>query len=76
VIAGDRRGGDVSAAERANWGTPPPSSIARGIAIAESFSSIAARVVEVSIERRQIRVHRVVCAIDCGIAVNPAGRSR
>ena len=37
----------------------------------ESFGSYVAQVAEVSIEEGAIRVHRVVCAIDCGIAVNP-----
>ena len=37
----------------------------------ESFGSFVAEVAEVSLESNQIRVHRVTCAIDCGIAVNP-----
>jgi isoquinoline 1-oxidoreductase beta subunit len=55
-------------------GTAPPGR-AHGIAIHQSFGTIVAQVAEVSIEvsikGRQIRVHRVVCALDCGIAVNP-----
>jgi isoquinoline 1-oxidoreductase beta subunit len=39
----------------------------------ESFGSFVAQVAEVAIDRYRIRVHRVVCAIDCGTAVNPAG---
>ena len=39
----------------------------------ESFGSYVAQAAEVSIEEGRIRVHRVVCAIDCGVAVNPAG---
>jgi isoquinoline 1-oxidoreductase beta subunit len=39
----------------------------------ESFSSYVAQVAEVSVDAGRIRVHRVVCAIDCGTAVNPAG---
>jgi isoquinoline 1-oxidoreductase subunit beta len=62
-----------AAAQRAGWGTPSRSGVGRGVAIHESFGSIAAQVAEVSVERHEIRVHRVVCAIDCGIAVNPAG---
>jgi isoquinoline 1-oxidoreductase beta subunit len=60
-------------AERAGWTAPPPSGIGRGLAIHESFGSVVAHVAEVSIESSRVRVHRVVCAIDCGLAVNPAG---
>ncbi len=60
------------AAEKAGWGTPLPAGRARGIAVHESFGSFVAQVAEVSVEDGRIRVHRVVCAIDCGIAVNPA----
>ncbi len=45
------------AARKADWGAPPPAGRARGIAAAFSYGSYA--------------VHRIVCAIDCGIAVNP-----
>jgi isoquinoline 1-oxidoreductase beta subunit len=62
------------AAEKAGWGTtPPPPGHARGLAVHESFGSIVAHVAEVSVDGGQIRVHRVVCAIDCGICVNPLG---
>ncbi|HEX5962272.1 MAG TPA: xanthine dehydrogenase family protein molybdopterin-binding subunit [Gemmatimonadales bacterium] len=59
------------AAEKAQWGTPLPKGRARGIAVHESFGSYVAQVAEVSLEKNAIRVHRVVCAIDCGVAVNP-----
>jgi isoquinoline 1-oxidoreductase beta subunit len=60
------------AAERAGWGLRPlPAGRARGVALHESFGSIVAQVAEVSIEKGQPRIHRVVCAIDCGTAVNP-----
>jgi isoquinoline 1-oxidoreductase beta subunit len=61
------------AAEKANWGTPAPKGRARGLAVHESFGSYVAQVAEVSVEKERIRVHRVVCAIDCGVAVNPDG---
>jgi len=61
------------AAERAGWGTPLPAGRARGLAVHESFGSFVAQVADVSIDNDAIRVHNVVCAIDCGIAVNPAG---
>ncbi|MEO0650937.1 MAG: molybdopterin cofactor-binding domain-containing protein, partial [Planctomycetota bacterium] len=59
------------AAEGADWGAPLPDGHGRGVAVHESFGSFAAHVVEASVENGQPRVHRVVCAIDCGTAVNP-----
>ena len=64
------------AAEKAGWGTPVAPSKdgyrrGRGLALAESFGSIVAQVAEVTVERRSVRVDRVVCAIDCGDVVNP-----
>jgi isoquinoline 1-oxidoreductase beta subunit len=59
------------AAEKARWDTPSPKGRARGIAVHESFGSYVAQVAEVSVDKNAIRVHRVVCAIDCGLAVNP-----
>jgi isoquinoline 1-oxidoreductase beta subunit len=59
------------AAEKAGWGTPLPAGRARGVAVHESFGSFVSQVAEVSAERGRIRVHRVTCTIDCGIAVNP-----
>ena len=59
------------AADKAKWGSPLPAGHARGIALHESFGSIVAEVVEVSLQDGKPRVHRVVCAVDCGIVVNP-----
>jgi isoquinoline 1-oxidoreductase subunit beta len=59
------------AAEKAGWGMALAKGRARGIALHESFGSIVAQVVEVSLEGSTPRVHRVVCAIDCGTVVNP-----
>ena len=59
------------AAEKSGWGSPLPAGHARGIAVHESFNSFVAEVAEVSLEGGQPKVHRVVCAVDCGIAVNP-----
>ncbi|MFO7589040.1 MAG: xanthine dehydrogenase family protein molybdopterin-binding subunit [Gemmatimonadota bacterium] len=59
------------AAEKAGWGSALPAGRARGIAVHESFGSFVAEVAEVSVEDGRIRVHRVTCAVDCGIAVNP-----
>jgi isoquinoline 1-oxidoreductase subunit beta len=60
------------AAQKANWGAPLPAGRARGIAVAFSYGSYAAHVAEVSVAPEgAVRVHKLVCAIDCGIAVNP-----
>jgi isoquinoline 1-oxidoreductase beta subunit len=61
------------AAAKADWGKPLPAGRARGIAVHESFGSIVSHVAEVSVDDGRIRVHRVVCAIDCGVCVNPLG---
>jgi isoquinoline 1-oxidoreductase subunit beta len=59
------------AARHANWGSPLPAGVARGVALAESFHSIVAQVAEVELRDGAPRVRRVVCAVDCGFAVNP-----
>ncbi len=59
------------AAEKAGWDTPPPEGRFRGIALAESFETYVAQVAEISLGERGVRVHKVVCAVDCGIAINP-----
>lgn len=59
------------AADRAGWGRPLVAGRARGVALHESFGSICAQVAEVSMAGDELRVHRVVCAIDCGVVVNP-----
>jgi isoquinoline 1-oxidoreductase beta subunit len=60
------------AAEKAGWGAPLPEGRARGIAVHKSFGSYVAQVAEVSVDPKgQVRVHRVVCAVDCGRVVNP-----
>lgn len=61
------------AAEKAGWGEPLPSGRFRGIAVHKAMGSYVSQVVELSIDNGRIRVHRVVCAIDCGLAVNPDG---
>ncbi|VVN78595.1 xanthine dehydrogenase family protein molybdopterin-binding subunit [Pseudomonas fluorescens] len=59
------------AVEKAGWKAPLPDGHALGVAVHESFGSYIAQVAEVSQDNLAIRVHRVVCAVDCGIAVNP-----
>jgi isoquinoline 1-oxidoreductase beta subunit len=59
------------AAEKAQWGSPVPAGRARGIAVHESFGSVCAHVAEVSLQGKDIRVHKVTTAFDCGLVVNP-----
>ena len=59
------------AAEKAGWGGALPRGRARGIAVHESFGSVVAHVVEVSMDKGELKLHRVVSAIDCGLVVNP-----
>ena len=60
------------AAQKANWGKAPAPGRARGIAVHKSFGSFIAQVAEVSVTPAgQVRVHKVVCAVDCGRVVNP-----
>ena len=65
------------AAEKAGWSQPLAAGKAgekrgRGIALHESFGSVVAQVAEVTVDKdNKFRVDRVVCAVDCGIAVNP-----
>lgn len=57
--------------EKSDWAKPLPDRH-RGLAIQEAFGTIVAQVAEVSIAAHgSIRVHRVICAVDCGLAVNP-----
>lgn len=58
-------------ADKAGWSSPLPAGRFRGLAVHESFGSYVAQVAEVSIEDGAVKVHRVVCAIDCGLVVNP-----
>jgi len=61
------------AAQKAGWdGAPLPKGKGRGIAVAEAFKTFVAQVAEVSVDDRgQVRVDRVVCAVDCGTPINP-----
>ncbi|HUG73978.1 MAG TPA: xanthine dehydrogenase family protein molybdopterin-binding subunit [Steroidobacteraceae bacterium] len=59
------------AAEKASWSTELPKGTARGVALHESFDSVVAEIVEVSQKGNGFKVDRVVCVVDCGIAVNP-----
>jgi isoquinoline 1-oxidoreductase subunit beta len=63
------------AAEKSGWGKPLPGGTARGIGICFGWGSYVAQVAEVSCDSATggIRIHRVTCAIDCGLAINPLG---
>ncbi len=62
------------AAEKAGWGTPLPADRFRGIAVVSSYAGYVAQVIEISVDRKEpaLKVHRVVCALDCGRVVNPS----
>jgi isoquinoline 1-oxidoreductase subunit beta len=61
------------AVEKAEWDKTLPKGQFRGVAVCEAMGSYVSQVVELSFQDQKIRVHRVVCAIDCGLAVNPDG---
>ena len=59
------------AAESAGWGSAPAGHY-QGIGVVNNIGSFTAQVAEVSVDKGKLRVHRVVCAVDCGHVVNPA----
>jgi isoquinoline 1-oxidoreductase beta subunit len=59
------------AAEKANWGKPAAGRF-QGVSVVNNIGSFTAQVAEVSVEKGKLRVHRVVCAVDCGHVVNPS----
>jgi isoquinoline 1-oxidoreductase subunit beta len=61
-----------AAAQGAGWGTPLPEGVYRGIAVNEAYGTFTAAVAEVSVNRDgQVRMHRIVCAVNPGHVVNP-----
>jgi isoquinoline 1-oxidoreductase beta subunit len=72
LLAGKPRHTQVlkTIAERTAWGQPPPGRY-QGIAFMEGYTSYIAQVAEISIERGQLKIHRISCVIDCGQTVNP-----
>jgi len=69
---GDKNRGVLEAVAKASsWGSPLPAGVFRGVAVADGFGSYTAMVSEVSVKDNQVRVHRVVFAIDSGYVVNP-----
>src|SRR5580658_335601 len=60
------------AAQKSDWGKPLPAGRFRGVAVVNNVGSYTAQVAEISLNQSKVRVHRVVCAVDCGHVVNPA----
>jgi len=63
-----------AAAQNAGWEKPLPADRFRGMAVVTSYDGYVAQVIEISVNRKErtLKVHRVVCALDCGFIVNPA----
>ena len=60
------------AAEKAGWGDKLPTRVGRGVALQNAFASYIALVAEVEVAKSgDVRVRRVICAVDCGIVINP-----
>ena len=60
------------AAQKAGWGQPLPERVGRGVSVQFVFATYLALVAEVEVSTHgKVRVRRVVCAVDCGTAVNP-----
>jgi isoquinoline 1-oxidoreductase beta subunit len=59
------------AVDKAGWGKPKRAGVAQGIAVHESFDTFVAQVADVSMRNGKLKVERVVCAVDCGVPVNP-----
>jgi isoquinoline 1-oxidoreductase beta subunit len=60
------------AAEKAGWGQPLPQGAGRGVSLQSVFGTYMAQVAEVDVSQDgEVRVRRVVCAVDCGTVVNP-----
>jgi isoquinoline 1-oxidoreductase beta subunit len=58
-------------AERSGWNRRAPKGVRRGIAYTEAFRTHIAHVVELSVTRGQVKIHRITCVIDCGVALDP-----
>jgi len=73
LLAENTRARDVLdlAAEKSNWRQKPAPGHFRGIAFAEAFRTMTAHVVELSVRGHDVTIHKVTCAFDCGIALDP-----
>jgi isoquinoline 1-oxidoreductase beta subunit len=59
------------AAAKAGWGKPLPAGRFQGVALGNNVGAFNAQIAEISIAKGKLRVHRVVCAFDCGQVINP-----
>ena len=59
------------AVSKSDWGKPSPAGWARAVSVHEAFGSVVAQIADVTVVNGEPRVGRVVCAIDCGVAVTP-----
>ena len=60
------------AAEKAGWGTPLPEGVGRGVSVQFAMGTYLSQIAEVEVSKEgEVRVRRVVCAVDCGQIVNP-----
>jgi isoquinoline 1-oxidoreductase beta subunit len=60
------------AAEKAAWGKEMPQGVFRGVALHESFGTVVAEIADIRMDDKGgFKVERVVCAVDCGTAINP-----
>jgi isoquinoline 1-oxidoreductase beta subunit len=57
--------------EKSDWRKRPAKSVARGMAYTEAFRTHIAHVVELSVDDNLVKIHRIVCVIDCGVALDP-----
>jgi isoquinoline 1-oxidoreductase beta subunit len=57
--------------EKSDWKKRLPKGVAHGMAYTEAFRTHIAHVVELSVKENQVRIHRIVCVIDCGVALDP-----
>lgn len=58
-------------AEISGWGKPKPAGVFQGIGVHYSFNAYAAQVVDLSVTKGKIKIHKVYCAADCGLVINP-----
>jgi isoquinoline 1-oxidoreductase beta subunit len=59
------------AVSKSNWGKPMPAGQGRGIAVHSMTGTYVAQIAEVTVANNSIRVNKVVCAVDCGVVINP-----
>jgi isoquinoline 1-oxidoreductase beta subunit len=59
-----------AATRKANWGQPPAGRF-QGVALMSGYDTYLAQVAEISLDGNKLKIHRIVCAIDCGQMVNP-----